>query len=204
MSSRGSVSCKLEELRGGGGVSGVERFISDRYFDRLVAAVRRRCPAGGRAGPEDAANEALRVLFEGLRKGDLQFRSRGPLWTVLRTVAVWRAINSRRGERKVKCVADLPEEAPGGDDSTVAYEGVLGRIPSREPPPDWPLVERETRQLLFNDLLKSEEDRRIALGKFQDGASNKEIARRLGCSEEKVRKRVGVFLRRLARELEDG
>jgi DNA-directed RNA polymerase specialized sigma24 family protein len=154
------------------------------YFPRLVALARARLQGGGGlADEEDVVLSAFDSFYRGVERGrfaDLQ--DRGDLWQLLFVLTVRKAINlvkhqrrrSRGGGRLVS-LTDLEEER-------------LGEMLSTEPSPELAAqMADECRQLLGR--LGDGTLRSVALWKME-GQTNREIARKLGCVEQTVERKL--------------
>jgi RNA polymerase sigma factor (sigma-70 family) len=149
--------------------------LMDHYFHRLVGLARARLRSiPALAGQdEDVALSAFKSLCLGAEGGRFpNLQDRNDLWRLLAVITVRKSIDLQRRKR--------PEEL-------VAAEAV-DQFLSREPPPELAAELAEECQRLLDGLgdpqLKS-----IALWKVE-GLTNEEIARRLGCVERSVERKL--------------
>jgi DNA-directed RNA polymerase specialized sigma24 family protein len=190
----GSVTCWVEELRGGDPEAA--RPLWERYFERLVRVARARLRAAGRTGgaadEEDAALSAFNSFCQRARLGQFaNLRDRDDLWRLLVIITARKALDQvqrdgrrKRGGGRVLRQADRP--VSGADDAEVL--GGLDQVVGPGPNPAFAaLVAEEYRRRL--DALDDETLRRIALEKLE-GFANAEIAARLGCSLRTVANRL--------------
>ena len=156
-----------------------------RYYERLVRLARARLSARDRrvSDEEDLATMALAALFRALETGKLpEIQDRESLWRVLVTITDNKILDhvkyqkrQRRGDGKVRGhSAFLDAQGEGYGD----------------PPDPTPQFAHEFG-VVCEDLLDSlrEDLQRIAIWKME-GHTNREIAEKLGCVEESVRRKI--------------
>ena len=169
--------------------------LSDYFFDRLVQLIAQHFRLHGKAGPDDVANSVLRIAFQGIEEGRYQeFHCREDLWALLVTIAGHKAQNRIRDENRQR-------RSPG---TVISAEGLETAKDSSADPVQSAMLREQCQRLI--DLLPPDkpELRRIVHWKVDEHLSNREIAERLDCSEEKVRRQV-LYIRSLwKRELRDG
>jgi DNA-directed RNA polymerase specialized sigma24 family protein len=159
--------------------------IWDRYFQRLVALARARLHSVHlrAADEEDVVLSALDSFFRRARRGQFpRLEDRDDLWQLLFVLTVRKAINLAKHERrrsrgsgKVGVLSDL---------EGLDIEGLIGNDPTPELAAQ---VADECRRLLgrLGDVTL----RQVAVWKME-GYTNAEIARRIGCVENTVGRKL--------------
>jgi DNA-directed RNA polymerase specialized sigma24 family protein len=192
----GSVSLWLGRLHRGDAAAAQP--LWERYFQRLVGLARHKLRAGPRRAvdEEDVALSAFDSFCRGAGQGRFpQLTDRDSLWHLLVTLTARKAGKVRRAERQQKrgggavrgesALLDLARAAEGG--------GGLDQVVGLEPTPEFAAeVADECRRLL--DRLADPELRSIALWKME-GATDGEIAARLGYVLRTVQRRVQLIRR---------
>jgi RNA polymerase sigma factor (sigma-70 family) len=149
--------------------------LMEHYFHRLVALARARLRGiPGLVGhDEDVALSAFKSLCLGAEGGRFpNLNDRDDLWRLLAVITIRKAIDLQRRRR--------PEE-PIGPDS-------MSDFLSRDPSPELAVeLADECRRLL--DRLGDPQLVSIAMWKVE-GLTNEEIARRLGCVERSVERKL--------------
>ena len=187
MAAEGSITHCIERLTAG------DRAAAERlwgaYSRRLVGLARARLRAVPR-GAGDEEDVALSAFDSFLRRaegdGFPDLAGRDDLWKLLLTITVRKAIDlvahetcARRGGGRVRPLADLdPAELRG-------LEHYFG--PDPEPTPAAAALLRDQTRRLLDRL--DPELQSVALWKL-DGATNREIAARLGCVEVTVERKL--------------
>ncbi len=173
LSSEGSVTRCLARLRAGD--QAAAQPLWERYFRRLVGLARHKLQGRPRrvADEEDVALSAFDSFCRGAERGRFpRLLDRDDLWRVLAVITIRKAIDLQRRRR--------PEENAGTED--------LEQFLSREPPPELAAeMAEEYRRLL--DRLGDPQLQAVALWKVE-GYTNEEIARRLGCVERSVERKL--------------
>ena len=172
MDSLGSITQCIRDLEAGVRRNEAAQALWDRYFGGLARYAMTRLQAmhvaRAVADEQDAALWAFDKVCRGIERGQLKLGGRDDFLKLLR----W----STRGE------AIKQGKVRGADDAGI------DQVPGKELPPELFLMAEEgCRRLL--DLLNEEELRRIALLKLI-GHTDKEIARKLGCSRAKVGRKL--------------
>jgi len=147
----------------------------EHYLRRLVALARARLRAipGMAAHDEDVALSAFKSLCLGAELGKFPLlNDRDDLWRLLAVITIHKAVDLQRRRR--------PEQ----DFDSDAVEKLLCKDPSPELAAE---LEEEYNRLL--DRLGDPQLRTIALWKVE-GQTNEEIARRLGCVERSVERKL--------------
>jgi DNA-directed RNA polymerase specialized sigma24 family protein len=201
MSQDVSVTRWLEQLRAGNAAAAEPLFRA--YFERLVRLARQHLARDvvRAADEEDVALAALDSFFRGVAAGRYpSVRDRTDLWRLLLTITLGKARDlarhegrQRRGGGQVTPAADLDDllAEPGAD---------LDRLAGPEPPPDLAVsfAEQVRRRLR---LLPGDDLRRVALARLE-GDTVAEVARRLGCSQRAVERKLRL-IRRIWQEADD-
>jgi RNA polymerase sigma factor (sigma-70 family) len=149
--------------------------LMDHYFQRLIALARGRLRAvPALAGQdEDVALSAFKSLCIGAEDGRFpNLQDRNDLWRLLAVITVRKSIDLQRRRR--------PEELVAAD--------AVDKFLSREPSPELAAELAEECQRLL-ERLSDPQLRTIALWKVE-GHTNEEIARRLGCVERSVERKL--------------
>jgi DNA-directed RNA polymerase specialized sigma24 family protein len=204
----GSVTRLLKGLKEGQ-PEAVEA-IWNRYYQRVLAVARRRLRGGPHDAAEDDEDVALSAL-NGLAAGAAQGRfprldDRSDLWHVLAAITVRKAINRRRWYERRK----RSGPRASGDQAATAgphdhaespdADSVLDRVVSKEPIPEAVALLQDQ----LENLLAALDDpvlRRIAEWRME-GASNAEIARKLGRARRTVERKI-VRIRVIWEKIDD-
>jgi RNA polymerase sigma factor (sigma-70 family) len=195
----GSISRWLPGLKAGR-PEAVEA-IWRRYYDRVLAVARRRLGRGPHQAVEDGEDVALSALH-GLADAAARGRfdrldDRSDLWQVLAAITEKKVLHRRRWysrwKRSGRPAAGGEGLAPGGSrhDLTVGVAGLLAQAVSKEPAPERAVILREQLEHLL-DALPDETLRQIAEWRLQ-GASNAEVAQRLGRAVRTVERKVELI-----------
>lgn len=165
-----------------------QRELWVRYYERLVRLAKNRLRPSERRvlDEEDVVIEAFNAFFQALESNGLSgHENRDDLWRMLVTIADNKAKDLGRQQRRLKrgggrirghsVMVGLDDDCPGGfekvpdptpefaDEFSLSCEHLLGRL--------------------------NESQRQLAMWKLA-GLTNKEIAQKLGCVEEAVRRKV--------------
>jgi DNA-directed RNA polymerase specialized sigma24 family protein len=173
--------------------------IWDRYFHRLTSLARSRLRATltRSADSEDVALSAIDSFFRRARDGRFpQLEDRSDLWQLLFVLTVRKAANLSRDERR---------QSRGGGRvlvlSDLEGEGSADVIAGDEPSPELAAEFADQVRYLM-DRLGDEILRAVALGKLE-GYTNLEIARKLGCVEHTVERKLRAIRRLWSEEVPD-
>jgi DNA-directed RNA polymerase specialized sigma24 family protein len=169
----------------------------ERYFAQLVrlASVRLHGARRGMADEEDAALSAFDSFCRGAAAGRFpQLIDRNNLWSLLVTLTARKAIDLANHEGRLKRRGRGGSPPPGDAEGERGLEQVAGREPT---PAFAAQVAEEYRRLL--EQLDDGELRDIAVWKME-GDSNAEIARKLGCAEVTVERRLRLIRKHWGKE----
>jgi hypothetical protein len=178
--------------------------LSDYYFDRLARVINKQFQLRGKATEEDVANSALRVVLDGLNRGDYHIpdgdergRPHDVLWRLLLKVAIRKALNKVRDEARHDGQALREADMPAGAEG----EGSgLAQVGGQDPDPAL-AIEIKHHCLDLLDLLRDDQRQIVALK--EAGYTHKEIAARQQCSVRTVEEKVGQVRRIWERSLGD-
>jgi RNA polymerase sigma factor (sigma-70 family) len=197
MSSEGSITAWLGELKAG--KESAAQKLWERYVARLVGLARSRLGRAPQAAgdEEDVVQAAFKSFFAGVQNGRFpQLNDRDDLWRLLVVLTERRAIDHIRRECRRAPAGPLPAAFSAGEDDSGRgpAHGPLGRIPAREPTPEFAAQVAEEYVRLLQGL---EEDRfrRVAALKME-GYTNEEIAAQLDCSLRTVERRLAMIRQR--------
>jgi DNA-directed RNA polymerase specialized sigma24 family protein len=195
VSTAGSVTNLLERLKQGDHEAA--RLLWQRYYPRLVALARARLQGTPRrvADEEDAALSAFDSFYRRAEQGQFpDLKDRDGLWALLVVLTARKAADlvrhhsrEKRGGGQVQGDSAL---RPAGGGS-----GGLDALADDGPTPEEAaLLAEEVESLLGR--LRDPRLRQVAVWKLE-GYSNAEIARRQGCSEPTVERRLAIIRRLL-------
>jgi DNA-directed RNA polymerase specialized sigma24 family protein len=193
MPSSRSVTEWLVRLKLGDGEAAQQ--LWERYFTRLVRFARQRLPAGRRraADEEDVALSVLDSFCRGAARGRFPaLNDRHGLWPLLVTITTRKAgklarreASPKRGGGRVRGESALIPG--GGKGSGAAWDEILARSPS---PAFACQVAEECARLLRQ--LSDPRLHQVALWKME-GYTNREIAKKLGCVETTVERKLHLI-----------
>jgi DNA-directed RNA polymerase specialized sigma24 family protein len=187
----GSVTLWIGNLKAGGDAAA--QHLWERYFHRLVHLARTRLRAARRAGAVEDEEDAALSAFDSFCRGAAQGRfpdvaDRDGLWRLLVVITLRKVMRhvQRQGARKRGGGRLAGESALVGDHAaTVAG---LDRVAGDDPSPEVTALVideyRRLRQGLDNEALRQVLDMRL------EGYTRDEIARRLGCDERSVKRKL--------------
>ncbi len=185
MSSSGSVSVLLGALRAGD--ASAAQALWESYFHKLVALARdklrgRPCAA---ADEEDVALSAFDSFCRGAAHSQFpRLVDRGDLWQLLVVLTARKAYRLLQHERRLKRGGGGVQHLSALEDEEAGLAEVIGREPT---PAFAAQVAEECQRRL--EALGDPVLRDVALAKME-GHSNAEIARRLGCIERTVERKL--------------
>ena len=168
------------------------------YFQRLVHAVRGRLRGGDRAvtDEEDIALSVFDSFYDAAENGRFpDLSDRDDLWRLLLRMAARKVVDKRRRDQRQRRGGDVRVHSldPAGDE-----ERIIDAI-GDEPSPEMALMMQETVERFFSHLGVGPLGE-IAGAKLE-GYSNAEIARRLGCSERTIERRLHLIREKCQQEL---
>jgi DNA-directed RNA polymerase specialized sigma24 family protein len=190
----GSVTRWIGDLKSGGAAAA--QHLWERYFHRLVHLARARLRAAPRAGAiadeEDAALSAFDSFCRGAAEGQFpELADRDGLWRLLVVITLRKVIGQVRRQGAERRGGGRLAEEPARIGGDAAEGGWLDRISGDEPTPEVAaMVIDEYRRL--RDSLSTEVLRQVLDLRLQ-GYTREEIARRLGCAERTVKRKLEVI-----------
>jgi DNA-directed RNA polymerase specialized sigma24 family protein len=182
----GSITQVFRRLQSGDADAAGE--LWQRYFPRLLGLARRALAGRPQraADADDAVQSAFARFFEQVRRGAFDGAlDREDLWHLLAAFTVRRSLKQARREAAAKrgggrVVGERDLARPDGQ--ALSLDAIAGRVPCA----DLDLCCEELLQML------QDEERTIALLRLL-GHRNREIAERLGCTERKVERKLGLI-----------
>ena len=174
--------------------------IWQRYFDRLVRSVRARLAGQNRAArdEEDIALSVFDSFYDAAENGRFpDLSDRDDLWRLLLRMAARKVIDKRRHDLRQRRGGKIRVHSldhAGDEDQVIEAIG-------DEPSPEMVLQTQETVEQLFSHLGVGQL-RDLAGGKLE-GHTNAELARRFGCSERTIERRLNLIREKIQQELVD-
>ena len=168
------------------------------YFDRLVRAVRQRLYGQSRAisDEEDIVLSVFDSFYAAAEQGRFpDLSDRDDLWRLLLRMSARKVVDKRRHDQRQRRGGNVSiRSIDGGEDESKIVEAI-----GSEPSPDMVLMMQESVEKLFSHL---------GVGQLQElagakleGYSNADIARRFGCSERTIERRLHLIREKLQQEL---
>lgn len=168
------------------------------YFERLVRAVRGRLRGGDRAvsDEEDIALSVFDSFYDAAENGRFpDLSDRDDLWRLLLRMAARKVVDKHRRDQRKRRGGDVQVHSLGqADDGERIIEAI-----GDEPSPEMALMMQETVERFFSHLGVGPLGE-IAGAKLE-GYSNAEIARRLGCSERTIERRLHLIREKCQQEM---
>ncbi len=201
MSKRPNVSHWIELVKTSDSIAANR--IWQHYFDRLVRSVRARLHGQNRAvsDEEDIVLSVFDSFFNAAEKGRFpDLSDRDDLWQLLLRMAARKVVDKRRRDQRQRRgggvrVHSLDQAADHG----AANDGRVIEAIGDEPSPEMVLMMQESVEQLFSHL---------GVGQLTDlagakleGYSNAELARRFGCSERTIERRLHLIREKCQQEL---
>lgn len=178
------------------GDSAAANRIWQHYFDRLVRSVRQGLAGQNRAvsDEEDIVLSVFDSFYAAAADGRFpDLADRDDLWRLLLRMSARKVIDKRRRDRRQRRGGDAEIRPLDGDDGTVLE--VIGD----EPSPEMALMMQESVEAFFSHLgVGSLRD--LAVAKLE-GHSNAALARRFGCSERTIERRLHLIREKCRQEL---
>ena len=180
------------------GDSAAANRIWQHYFERLVRSVRRRLSGQNRAvsDEEDIVLSVFDSFYAAAEKGRFpELSDRDDLWRLLLRMSARKVIDKRRHDLRQRRGGDVEIRSldDGGDDETVIE--AIGDAPS----PEMVLMVQESVEKFFSHLGVGQ--LRDLAGAKLEGYSNAELARRFGCSERTIERRLHLIREKCQQEL---
>lgn len=201
VSSRGSVSQWIADLKGGNGDAA--RAIWRRYFGRLASVARRRLGKFPRRvfDEEDIALSVLDTLCRGVEAGRFpDLLDRNDLWSLLLVITKRKTIDNKRWQTRSKRGGSHSTPESSLDDTRTNQSTTLDAVIGEEPTPDFVVALREEHERLMA-LLRDDMLRDVARLKME-GHSSEEIAERLQLSVRSVQRKLQLIQTSWEQELE--
>lgn len=172
--------------------------IWHHYFDRLVTAVRNRLHGHNRAvsDEEDVVLSVFDSFYAAAGEGRLpDLADRDDLWRLLLRMAARKVIDKHRHDRRQQRGGDLVIHSLDGNQGTVIE--VIGDTPSA----DMVMMMEESVEQFFSHFDVGHL-RELAVAKLE-GYSNAELARRFGCSERTIERRMHLIREKYQQALQN-
>jgi RNA polymerase sigma factor (sigma-70 family) len=170
--------------------------IWQHYFERLVRSVRQRLQGLNRAvsDEEDIVLSVFDSFYAAAEKGRFpDLSDRDDLWRLLLRMSARKVIDKRRHDRRQRRGGEAEICSLGGEDET-AIEAI-----GSEPSPEMVLMMQESVEQFFSHLGVGRLQE-LAVAKLE-GHSNAELARRWGCSERTIERRLHLIREKCQQEL---
>lgn len=168
------------------------------YFDRLVRAVRGRLVGQNRAvsDEEDIVLSVFDSFYNAAENGNFpDLADRDDLWRLLLRMSARKVIDKRRHDgrqrRGGKVMLHSLDQA--------AEDGSIIEAIGDEPSPEMVLMMQESVEQFFSHLGVGQ--LRDLAGAKLEGYSNAELARRFGCSERTIERRLHLIREKCQQEL---
>ncbi|MEQ9410653.1 MAG: ECF-type sigma factor [Fuerstiella sp.] len=196
MSEDRNVSHWIDQVRDGDSLAAQR--IWHHYFDRLVRAVRQKLRGQNRAvsDEEDIVLSVFESFYRAAENGRFpDLADRDDLWRLLLTMSARKAVDKRRHDQRQRRGAGVRVQSldQASDDQQIAQ--AIGD----EPTPEMVLMLQESVEKLLSHLGDGPL-RELAVAKLE-GASNAESARRFGCSERTIERRLHLIREKCQQEL---
>lgn len=194
MSDVDNVSDWIHQVKAGDSVAATQ--IWQRYFNRLVRSVRNRLQGQNRAvsDEEDVVLSVFDSFYAAAEKGRFaDLSDRDDLWRLLLRMSARKVIDKRRRDRRQRRGGDV-EIHPLG-----VVDGVVIEAIADEPSPEMVLMMQESVEQFFSNL-GGGSLREMAVAKLE-GHSNAELARRFGCSERTIERRLHLIREKSQQDL---
>lgn len=180
------------------GDSAAANNIWRHYFERLVRTVRGRLRGGDRAvtDEEDIALSVFDSFYDAAENGRFpDLSDRDDLWRLLLRIAARKVVDKRRRDQRQRRGGEVRVHSL---DQATEQDPIIEAI-GDEPSPEMTLMMQETFEQFFSHLGVGPLGE-IAGAKLE-GYSNAEIARRLGCSERTIERRLHLIREKCQQEL---
>lgn len=196
MSNSKNVSHWIELIKAGD--SGAAHRIWQLYFDRLVRSIRSRLYGQNRAvsDEEDIVLSVFDSFYNAAEKGRFpDLSDRDDLWRLLLRMSARKVVDKRRYAQRQRRGGQVQIHSldNAGDD-----DGVIEAI-GNEPSPEMVLMMEESVEQFFSQLGVGQ--LRELAGAKLEGFSNAELAKRFGCSERTIERRLHLIREKCQQEV---
>ncbi len=186
MSSSNNVSEWIVQAKEGNATA--TSHLWQHFYDRLVRAVRRRLQ-GHHRGVSDEEDIVLSVFdsfYAAVQQGRFpDLSDRDDLWRLLLSMSNRKVIDKRRHDLRQRRGGGVELISLNGDASTSI------EIAGNEPSPEMVVMMQESMTRFFSQLGVGDLQE-LAVAKLE-GYSNAELARRFGCSERTIERRLHLI-----------
>ena len=196
MSENSNISHWIDLVKSGDSVAANR--IWHHYFDRLVRAVRARMAGQNRAisDEEDIVLSVFDSFYIAAEKGRFpDLSDRDDLWQLLMRMAARKVVDKRRHDQRQRRGGNVSLHSL---DHAVDDERTIEAI-GDEPSPEMVIMMQESMEQLFSHLGVGQ--LRDLAGAKLEGYTNAEIAKRFGCSERTIERRLNLIREKCQQEL---
>lgn len=177
--------------------------IWQHYFDRLVRSVRGRLYGQNRAvsDEEDIVLSVFDSFYQAAENGRFpDLSDRDDLWRLLLRMAARKVVDKRRHDLRQRRGGNVRTHSLDntGEDGAVDDGRVIEAI-GDDPSPEMVLMMQESVEQLFSHLGVGQ--LRDLAGAKLEGYSNAELAKRFGCSERTIERRLHLIREKCQQEL---
>ncbi|TWT80362.1 RNA polymerase sigma factor [Planctomycetes bacterium CA13] len=177
--------------------------IWQHYFDRLVRCVRGRIYGQNRAvsDEEDIVLSVFDSFYNAAEKGRFpDLADRDDLWRLLLRMAARKAVDKQRHDLRQRRGGNVRlHSLDHADDDGAVEDGRVIEAIGDEPSPEMVLMMQESVEQFFSHLGVGQL-RDLAVAKLE-GYSNAELAKRFGCSERTIERRLHLIREKCQQEL---
>lgn len=198
MSKNTDVSHWIQQIKTGD--SAAANHLWQHYFDRLVRSVRGRLYGQNRAvsDEEDIVLSVFESFYNAAEKGRFpDLSDRDDLWQLLLRMAARKVVDKHRHDQRQRRGGNIKLHALGQSGS--AEDGQIIEAIGEEPSPEMVLMMQESVEQLFSHLGVGQ--LRDLAGAKLEGYSNAELAKRFGCSERTIERRLHLIREKCQQEL---
>lgn len=196
MSNSKNVSHWIELVKAGD--SGAANRIWQLYFDRLVRSIRGRLYGQNRAvsDEEDIVLSVFDSFYIAAEKGRFpDLSDRDDLWRLLLRMSARKVVDKRRHAQRQRRGGNVQIHSL---DKAARDENVIEAI-GNEPSPEMVLMMEESVEQFFSQLGVGQ--LRDLAGAKLEGYSNAELAKRFGCSERTIERRLHLIREKCQQEV---
>ena len=172
--------------------------IWQHYFERLVRSVRGRLYGNDRAATdeEDVVLSVFDSFYHAAEQGRFpDLSDRDDLWQLLMRMAARKVIDKRRHDQRQRRGGNVKiHSLDHADDRENVVEAI-----GHEPSPEMTLMMQESVEQFFSHLGVGQ--LRDLAGAKLEGYSNAELAKRFGCSERTIERRLHLIREKCNQEL---